>query len=288
MAARSVRTRRIHEQGRTRAVRESRLAAERKRQAARDKQRRLLAIVLGSVVAVAVIVVGTVLVIDQKNKNGRAEVHQGALAPLTRQDDGSIVMAQSGVTKPELEIFEDFQCPICKQFEEATGKTVQELAEQGKVKVVYRPFHLFGQQKDPIRINSLRSAEAALCVPADKWISYHDALFKFQPAEGSEGFARRPGEVGQGRRRHRPELGEARAGRAEEATVTSMTNYAQERGVDGTPTVFLNGQKLDQTQFMNPAALRATIDAAEDRREVTSPARTALPEALARPPPLRS
>src|SRR5690606_38428483 len=173
---------------RERSARE-RLAAERKKQAARQRQRRLLAIVLGSVVAVAVVVVGTVLIVGHQRKKGRAEVYQGALAPLTRQDDGSIAMAQPGVDKPVLEIFEDFQCPVCKQFEEASGKTIRELAEQGKVKVVYRPFHLFGQQKDPIRINSLRSAEAALCVPADKWISYQQALFRFQPAEGSEGFS---------------------------------------------------------------------------------------------------
>lgn len=47
------------------------------------------------------------------------------------------------------------------------------------------------------------------------------------------------------------------------STVDAMTKYAlQERGVDGTPTVFLNGQKLESTQFMNPAALRATVESA--------------------------
>ena len=248
---------------RERSARE-RLAAERKRQAARDKQRRLLAIVLGSVVAVAVIVVGTVLVVDQKSKNGRAEVHQGALAPLSRQDDGSIVMAKAGVTKPELEIFEDFQCPICKQFEEATGETVQKLALEGKVKVVYRPFHLFGQQPDPVKTNSLRSAEAALCVPADKWISYHDALFKFQPAEGAKGFS--PDDlVKWGKDIGITDANFEKCVRDEQKKpeVDAMTNYAlQQRGVDGTPTVFLNGQKLDQAQFMNPAGLRASVDAA--------------------------
>ncbi|MGP4025055.1 DsbA family protein [Actinomadura sp. 3N407] len=248
---------------RERSARE-RLAADRKRQAARQKQRRLLAIVLGSVVAVAVIVVGTVLIVDYQSKQGRAEVHQGALAPLSRQDDGSIVMAQPGVTKPVLEIFEDFQCPVCKQFEEASGKTVLELAEQGKVKVVYRPFHLFGQQKDPIRINSLRAAEAALCVPADKWISYHDALFRFQPAEGSEGFA--PDDlVKWGKDIGVTDANFEKCVRDEQkkSTVDAMTKYAlQERGVQGTPSVFLDGKQLDSTQFMNPAALRATIDAA--------------------------
>lgn len=249
---------------RERSARE-RLAADRKKQAARAKQRRLLAIVLGSVVAVAVIVVGTVLIVDHQKKNGKAEVHQGAVAPLARQPDGSVLMAQAGVTKPELEIFEDFQCPICRQFEQTSGKTVLELAQQGKVKVVYRPFHLFGQQKDPVKTNSLRSAEAALCVPADKWISYHDALFKFQPTEGEKGFS--PDDLvkwGKDVGVTDPNFEKCVRDGQKKSIVDSMTKYAlQDRGVDGTPTVFLNGKKLDQSQFMNPGALRATIDAAK-------------------------
>ncbi|MFS2292169.1 MAG: DsbA family protein [Actinomadura sp.] len=248
---------------RERSARE-RLAAERKRQAARQRQRRLLAIVLGSVVAVAVIVVCTVLVIDHQRKQGRAEAYKGPIAPLSRQDDGSIVMARPGVTKPVLEIFEDFQCPVCKQFEEATGQTVLELAEQGKVKVVYRPFHLFGQQRDPIKSNSLRSAAAALCVPADKWISYHKALFKFQPAEGSKGFSH-DDLVKWGKNVGVTDANFEKCVREEEKKpqVDQMTTYAlQERGVQGTPTVFLDGQELDSAQFMDPGGLRAVVEAA--------------------------
>ncbi|RFS85258.1 hypothetical protein D0T12_09395 [Actinomadura spongiicola] len=248
---------------RERSARE-RLSAERKRQAARAKQRRLLAIVLGSVVAVAVIVVGTVLIVDRQRDNGKAEAYTGALAPLSRQQDGSIVMAQPGVTKPELEIFEDFQCPVCKQFEDSSGKTILELAREGKVKVVYRPFHLFGQQRDPIKINSLRSAEAALCVPADKWISYHHALFRFQPREGDEGFA--PDDlVKWGKDVGVTDANFEKCVRDEEkkTQVQAMTKYAlQDRRVEGTPTVFLNGQKLEMGQVMNPGALRATVDQA--------------------------
>ncbi|MBT2209873.1 MULTISPECIES: thioredoxin domain-containing protein [Actinomadura] len=246
---------------RERSAREK-LAAERKRQAARQKQRRLLAIVVGAVVAVAVVVVAVVIVMDQRDKNGKAEVHQGALAPLSRDADGSIVMAKAGVTKPVLEIFEDFQCPICKQFEEKSGETVQQLAAEGKVKVVYRPFHLFGQMKDPIKINSLRSAEAALCVPADKWVSYHDALFKFQPNEGSKGFS--PDDLvkwGKDVGVTDPNFEKCVRDEQKKAQVDQMTKYALEtRKVEGTPTVFLDGKQLDlQSQLMNPGDLKAAI-----------------------------
>ncbi|QFG25968.1 thioredoxin domain-containing protein [Actinomadura sp. WMMB 499] len=248
---------------RERSARE-RLAAERKRQAARAKQRRLLAIVIGSVVAVAVVVVGTVLIIEQRNKNNTAVAYDGQLAPVSRQDDGSIVMAKQGVEKPVLEVFEDFQCPICKDLEESSGKTIKQLAYEGKVKVVFRPFHLFGQQQDPIKINSLRSANAALCAPADKWVSYHDALFEFQPREGSEGFA--PDDLVKWGK----DIGITDAGwescvrdMEQESKVQQMTNYAlQQRGVEGTPALFLDGRPIDNGVAMNPATLRATVDAA--------------------------
>ncbi|MFB4316212.1 DsbA family protein [Actinomadura sp. 21ATH] len=250
---------------RERSARE-RLAAERKRQAARAKQRRLLGIVIGAVVAVALVVVVTVIVLDQRGKRDqKAVAYTGPQAPLSREADGSIVMAKQGVTAPVLEVFEDFQCPACKSMEEATGKTIKELAAEGKVKVVYRPFHLFGEQRDPIKSNSFRSAAAALCVPADKWLSYHDALFKFQPREGSAGFANEDlvawgKDVGV----TDPNFEKCVTDQQKKAQVDSMTKYAlEERKVTGTPSVFLDGRKLEN-EVGDPDALRkAVTDAAK-------------------------
>ncbi|MFC0042001.1 DsbA family protein [Actinomadura rayongensis] len=229
-----------------------RLAAERARQAARQKQVRLLALVVGAVVAVAAVVAIVVVVADQKSKRNQvAHGYTGPQAPLTRESDGSIVMAKAGVTKPVLEIFEDFQCPACKQFEQSEGKTVKQLAAEGKVKVVYRPFHLFSQQQDPVKANSLRSAAAALCVPAPQWLSFHDALYEFQPTEGTDGFAPKD-LVAWGK-----DVGVTDANFAKCVTdqqkvpqVTAMTDYArQKRQVDSTPTLFLDGQKINDQQL---------------------------------------
>lgn len=243
-----------------------RLAVERKRQAARDKQRRLLTIVLGAVFAVAVVVVATVVILDQRAKDGKATAYSGQLAPLAREADGAIVMAKAGVTKPVLEIFEDFQCPICKQMEESTGKTIKQLAFEGKVKVVYRPFHLFGQQRDPIKTNSFRSANAALCAPADKWISYHDALFKFQPPEGEKGFPDKDlvkwgKDVGVAD----PNFEKCVTGQQKKAQVDAMTKDALEtRKIEGTPAVFLDGRKLEN-EIMDPKAMESVITASSGK-----------------------
>ncbi|GLW63215.1 hypothetical protein Arub01_14590 [Actinomadura rubrobrunea] len=248
---------------RERSARE-RLAEQRKREQARQRQRRLLAIVLGAVVAVAAVVAVTVVVLDQRGKRDqKAVAYTGPQAPLTREADGSIVMAKPGVTKPVLEIFEDFQCPACKHFEETTGKTVKQLAAEGKVKVVYRPFHLFGQQPDPIKSNSLRSAAAALCVPPDKWLSYHDALFKFQPVEGKKGFA--PDDLvawGKDVGVTDPNFDKCVTEQQKKSQVESMTKYAlDDRKVTGTPTVFLDGRKLEN-EIASGDALRQAIEAA--------------------------
>ncbi len=172
---------------RTRSARE-RLAEQRAREAARQKRNRAAAITAAAVVILAVVLGVGVYLINKKDKRTQlASAYTGQLAPLSRESDGSIVMAKAGVTAPLLEVFEDFQCPICKEFESTSGDTVKKLAAEGKVKVVYRPFQLF--QQDPEAANSKHAANAALCAPADKWISYHDALYKYQPAEGSKGFS---------------------------------------------------------------------------------------------------
>jgi protein-disulfide isomerase len=248
---------------RERSARE-RLAEQRKRERARQRQRRLLAVVLGAVVALAAVVAAVIIIVDQQGKRDQTvTAYTGPQAPLTRQADGSIVMAKAGVTKPVLEIFEDFQCPACKQFEESTGKTVKELAAEGKVKVVYYPFHLFSQQSDPIKSNSLRSAAAALCVPAAQWLSYHDALFKFQPEEGSEGFATKDlvawgKDVGV----TDPNFEKCVTDQQKKSQVDTMTKYTVDtRKVNTTPTAFLDGRKLEN-EIRSPDALRQAVGAA--------------------------
>ena len=258
-----------------------RLAEERKRQAERQQRFRVLGISIAAVVVIALIVGGGIFLTTQKEeRTKKATAYTGPLAPVSRENDGSVVMAANGVSAPLLEIFEDFQCPICNEFEKASGQTIEKLAASGKVKVVYRPFQLFqGKQREPLSSNSRRAANAALCVPADKWVSYHNTLYKYQPAEGSKGFSD-DDLIGWGR-----DLGVTDAGFAKCVTdqqkggqLDAMTKYAtSDRHVDGTPTVFLNGKQLDlQSQLLNPQVLERDILAAAGK---ATPAPSGSPSA---------
>jgi protein-disulfide isomerase len=263
---------------RQRTARE-RLAEERKKQVQRDKQRRATLISVIAVAVLALVVGGGVYYANQKDKRAQvASSYSGQLAPLSRNTDGSIQMANAGVTAPTLEIFEDFQCPICQQFEKTSGSTIKRLAAQGKVNVIYKPFQLF--QQEPLSGNSQRAANAALCVPADKWVSYHDALYKYQPAEGTKGFATKDliswgTDLGITDPAFRTCVTDLQK-KSELATITA--DALGPRKVQGTPTVFLNGKQLDtQTQLFSPQTLEAVILAAAKTPATPSPAGSATP-----------
>jgi protein-disulfide isomerase len=227
---------------RQRSARE-RLAEERRRQAQKQQRTRRLLISLSGLVVVALAVVITVYFVNKKDPNA----YNGALAPASRQSDGALLAAKPGAKAPKLELFEDFQCPICHEFENSSGSTIKRLAAQGKVNVLYYPFWLFKQQPEPIRGNSQRAANAALCAPADKWIQYHDVIYKHQPAEGSKGFSNKD-LIGWAKDLgfDTPPFEQCVNGGQKQSLVDSMTNYAEQtRKVTGTPTVFLNGQSMD-------------------------------------------
>jgi protein-disulfide isomerase len=248
---------------RQRSARE-RLAEERRRQAQAAARKRALAITLSGLAVLALVVGITVFVTSKKDeRTQQATAYTGRLAPVSRDADGAITMAKAGVTAPLLEIFEDFQCPICKEFENAAGGTLKRLAAEGKVKVVYRPFRLF--QDEPLSSNSRRAANAALCTPADKWISYHDTLYKFQPPEGKKGFSDKDlvawgGDLGI----TAPSYGTCVNGTQKSGQLNQMTQYATgTRKVTGTPTVYLDGRPLDlQSQLLNPSGLEQAVLAA--------------------------
>jgi protein-disulfide isomerase len=241
---------------RQRSARE-RLAAERRRQEARQKQMRLLGIVFGSVVAVAIIVVATVFILDQRGKSDlKAVPYSGPLASMSRQADSSIVMAKAGVTAPVLEVFLDFQCPACKAFEAESGDTLNRLAAEGKVKVVFRPFNLFQQQ--PLKDVSRRGANASFCVPADKWPSYSKTLFAHQPPEGTDGFENKDLiNWGKDLGVTDPAFATCVEDMQKSGDINKATQYATNQKIESTPTVRLNGRNLDSQQLSKETLTQA-------------------------------
>ncbi|WP_084956544.1 DsbA family protein [Thermoactinospora rubra] len=242
--------------GREKSVRE-RIKEQQQAARAAEKRRRMLTYAAVGVVALAAIGGGWFYTYSQSRSEQPAA---GPLAPITVQPDGSVAMAKQGVAKPVIDVYEDFQCPGCQQFEELSGPTLKNLAFEGKAKVVYHPITIFGQE--PLKSNSVRAAAALRCVPGgEPWMRLHDKLFQEQPREGDVGF-QMADLVAWGK-----EAGVTAPGF--EQCVTSQ-QHAQahlaysgktmkEAAIEGTPTVKLDGQALEGEQ-LSPVGLRQAVE----------------------------
>ncbi|MDT0303398.1 DsbA family protein [Streptomonospora wellingtoniae] len=168
-----------------------RLKREREQARKRAARNKILGVVGAALAVVLVVVGGGYFFFTQQRAEEQAFAQRyDDLPAQTLQEDGSVVLGDKGTEAPVVEVYADFQCPACKQFEDASGPTLQQLAAEGDAVVHYRPVSIFAQAKSPISDNSLRgSAAARAAADYGKFVQYNDKLFENQPAEGAQGFS---------------------------------------------------------------------------------------------------
>jgi hypothetical protein len=151
-------------------------------------------------------------------------------------------------------LFEDPQCPYCRQFEEVSGDTLSREVGAGAVAVEYRMRSFLG-------IESVRADNAlALAAEAGRFDDLRRQLFAAQPVESTGGFTA-DDLIDLGRRADMTgpdyERG-VREGRYER-WVVEMDRVFQEQDRQGTPAAFLDGQPLELQALYDPAALQALL-----------------------------
>src|SRR5699024_5447253 len=103
--------------------------------------------------------------------------------PKADIEAGGVVMSEGPIT---VDLYEDFICPVCKQFTDQNGAQLTELAENGDIKLRFHPLGLLDNYSSTNY--STRSAAASVCAAdEDKFADYEASLFAEQPAEGSAG-----------------------------------------------------------------------------------------------------
>ncbi|MET9250173.1 thioredoxin domain-containing protein [Nonomuraea sp. NPDC003709] len=172
---------------------------------------------------------------------------------LTRQMDGSMVLADRGGDAPVLDVYEDFDCPICKDMHAKVDGTIRKLAMEGKVKVVFHPVTIF--QEEPMRSNSIRAAAAARCVPEENWLGFRDELYAMQPAPHGEASGFAVEDLVKAARQAGASVDECV--RSQSYAQAHLAETAKVR-LQGTPTVLLDGKLLGNEAF-DPAALERVI-----------------------------
>lgn len=163
-------------------------------------------------------------------------------------------------------LYFDYLCPACGAFEEANGKELTRLLEEGTIRVELRPLAFLDDLSAGTRY-STRAANAMATVadgaPDLVW-ALHEALYDAQPAEGGPGLtdeqiAGLAAEAGV------PQDVVDRFGDATyEPWTATMTQRAFDDGVEGTPTIVIDGHVFEGDPYTAGSLTEAIEQAADD------------------------
>jgi protein-disulfide isomerase len=240
-------------------------AAEMRAEAARSQARRRSILIAVVVAVVLVVAVGVTVVVRQAQHD---TVVAAAQAPSgTPRNVGANLGIPTGpattsVGKPGvvIDMYEDFQCPVCKDFEAADGPALKSWQQAGIVQLVYHPVAFLDRASTTNY--STRALEAAASVQdssPSSFQAFHDLLYANQPAEGSPGLpdsklADLAAQAGANRATVASDL---TSQRFKAWTVQATDAFSQK--YTGTPTVLVDGKQL---QSLDAASLKAAVAAA--------------------------
>ncbi|MEU2349534.1 thioredoxin domain-containing protein [Modestobacter sp. NPDC049651] len=170
-------------------------------------------------------------------------------SPAGHTPDGGVLVGSSGARR-RLVVFEDPQCPYCRQFEEASGDLLRREVAAGAVAVEYRMRSFLGPE-------SVRAGNAlALAAEEGRFDQLRREVFAAQPAEHSGGFTAED-LLALGRAAGLDSPGfvtGVREGRYE-PWVAEADRAFQEEDPNGTPAALLDGRPLDAEVLYDPQAL---------------------------------
>lgn len=202
--------------------------------AAPQSQRTLLIWTVVAVVALIAMFIGIDSASKQKSPN---TPQKGSIDAVTEIDHVKGGNFSSPVTLVE---YSDFQCPACGAFYPITKKLLE--TNGTKMRFVYRYFPLEGLH--PNALGAAKAAEAA--GKQNKFWEMHDLLFERQKEWSNENnirdvFVRYANELGLNTGQFTIDL---------ESTDTKTRikhdiESGERAGVEGTPTFFINGEKID-------------------------------------------
>ena len=155
--------------------------------AAADSRRRV--ITAGAVILLlAAAVVGGVL--WQRSRSTLADAAPTSIdASYPARVDNGTVLAGADSAKTTIDVYEDFLCPACGNFEQRNADKINNALVAGTLKVRYHIINLLDEQSNPAGY-SLDSGSAALCAAdAGAFPSYHASLYGNQPKEGGRGYS---------------------------------------------------------------------------------------------------
>ena len=180
-----------------------------------------------------------------------------ALASTIDTDNGSAITFNPGLPTT-IDIWEDPQCPVCKFFEDANGEYIDSLIREKKATVRFHVLSFLGDE-------SVRAANASFCAADEnRYLDFHKAIYRVQSPLENSGFWSNANLVSIGEKVGITSdtftncVSDGQKVDLVKAHYDSMAKY----GVQGTPTVFINGKLWERTTSeFNPDEFRAAVEA---------------------------
>lgn len=220
----------------------------------RSTRRRRNLFVACAVAGVLALVITIGLVIQSRRDTTGEAVPQ---TPQGATGDYGVVIGKKDAEHTVV-VYEDFQCPVCQAFEEATSAELEKAIKAGTVSVEYRMVSFLDHASK--NTYSSRAANAAVAVldlaGPEAFAAFHAALFADQPAEGTAGpdnEALIDQAVAAGA--DRSDVTPLIEGGAYDQWVGAATDAMSRAGVRGTPTVLIDGEPAGET----PADMAAAV-----------------------------
>jgi len=166
-----------------------------------------------------------------------------------------------------VQVWEDFQCPFCGQFEATQAAGLQKLAADGKVFLVYRPTIFLDSGLPQSNQSSARATRAWGCaIDGGVGEKYHNTIFANQPATEGDGwsdqqlldFGKSVGITGDAY----VKFAACYNNKTYNQWVTNSYLTFTNNGVTGTPTGYLNGKEIPIETLSDPTKLKAAVEAA--------------------------
>jgi protein-disulfide isomerase len=210
------------------------LQAQRAKQAEAERRKERLMRV-GIAVGVVVVLVAIAALVQWQ----RSQVDTTAAFPAGASALGGGVAVGKASAPVLVEAFEDFACPHCKEFEDSAEAALNSYVSSGQVRVVYYPVTLPGFG----RPTELAANAFGCAADSGKGQAYHDALYANYRQDWTNA--------------QLVELGKTvglTSGKFNTCVnsdsfndwVKSIDQTSSTRGVQGTPTIFVNGKQIPE------------------------------------------
>lgn len=218
----------------------------------RKKQHQQRLIVIGLIVAGAALVVLAVVWPQLQRPEATAsgaiagEIVTAAPVALPNPDGLSVGDADAPVT---IDVFEDFQCSACKYFtENIETLVIQNLVATGKARYVFHNYPFLDGDGAGDDGESDRAANASMCANEQgKFWEMHHTIYANWGGENQGGFS------GPRMQAFAESIGldvnvfnECFSANKYQAEIQADFDLGKQMGVNGTPTVFVNGEPAGQ------------------------------------------